>query len=81
MRRGKKTAQLVKDCQKLARLVSDFSTSDVWVDYDREADVVYVSFRRPQHATDTIEMDDQGILLRYRGKKLVGVTILNASTR
>jgi uncharacterized protein YuzE len=51
-----------------------------WVDYDREADVLYVSFQRPQKATNT-EMTDDGLLLRYRNKQLVGITILNASTR
>ena len=50
-----------------------------WVDYDREADVLYVSLKRPQRATDTVDHD--GILLRYRGKELVGMTVLNASKR
>ena len=51
-----------------------------WVDYDQEADVLYISFERPQKATDT-EMTDDGLLLRYRGEDLVGVTVLDASTR
>ena len=51
-----------------------------WVDYDEEADVLYVSFDRPQKATDT-EMTDDGLLLRYRDDSLVGITVLNASTR
>ena len=51
-----------------------------WVDYDEEADVLYISFERPQKATDT-EMTDNGLLLRYRGEELVGVTVLDASTR
>lgn len=25
----------------------------MWIDYDEEADVLYISFRRPQKATDT----------------------------
>jgi uncharacterized protein YuzE len=50
------------------------------VDYDAEADVLYISFQRPQQATDT-EMTEEGILLRYRGQELVGITILDASTR
>jgi uncharacterized protein YuzE len=54
--------------------------SKYWVDYDEEADVLYISFERPQKATDT-EMTDDGLLLRYRGKELVGVTVLDASTR
>jgi len=50
------------------------------VDYDKEADVLYISFRHPQKATDTRSTDD-GILLRYHGKELVGITVLEASTR
>jgi len=55
--------------------------SKVWIDYDQEADVLYVSLKRPQKATDTRESADKGVLLRYRGKELVGVTVLNASER
>jgi uncharacterized protein YuzE len=51
-----------------------------WVDYDREADVLYISFQRPQKTTDS-KMTDEGILLRYRDNKLVGITVLEASTR
>jgi len=61
-------------------LLIDFPTQRFWVDYDREADVLYISFQRPQKATDT-ELTDEGILFRYRGKQLVGITILDASTR
>ena len=53
----------------------------VWIDYDQDADVLYVSLKRPQRATDTRELAGKGILLRYRGKELVGVTILDASKR
>jgi uncharacterized protein YuzE len=61
-------------------LLIDFPTQRFWVDYDREADVLYISFQRPQKATDT-EMTEEGILLRYRRKELVGITVLDASTR
>lgn len=50
------------------------------VDYDAEADVLYISFERPQKATDS-EMRDDGIIVHKRGKQVVGVTILDASTR
>ena len=56
-------------------------TGRAWVDYDREADVLYISLRRPQKATDTEVLEGQGILLRYKGKELVGVTVLDASKR
>ena len=51
------------------------------IDYDRVADVLYVSLKHPQRATETREILGEGILLRYRGDELVGVTILNASRR
>jgi uncharacterized protein YuzE len=50
------------------------------VDYDADADVLYLSFERPQKATDS-EMRDDGIIIHRRGKKIVGVTILEASSR
>jgi uncharacterized protein YuzE len=51
-----------------------------WVDYDQEADVLYISFQHPQQATNSVLTDD-GVLLRYQADKLVGITVLDASTR
>ncbi len=55
-------------------------TEHVWLDYDKGADVLYISFRRPQKATKTIEVDGD-ILIRKDGRNIVGLTILNASSR
>jgi uncharacterized protein YuzE len=55
-------------------------SKQIWFDFDEDADVLYVSFERPQAATDS-ELTDDGILMRYRGEQLVGVTILNARKR
>lgn len=52
--------------------------SKVWSDYDKEADVLYVSFGQPKAASDTIPVDE-GVLVRKKGKKIIGFTILNAS--
>ena len=49
----------------------------LWFDYDEEADVLYVSFRRPQQATNSRMEGD--LIYHYRGAELVGVTILHAS--
>ena len=49
-------------------------------DFDEEADVLYVSLERPQRATYTDILDD-GIFLRLRGKKVVGLTITNISKK
>jgi uncharacterized protein YuzE len=48
-----------------------------WLDYDEEADVLYVSFHRPQKATDSRMEGD--VIYHYRDEELVGVTILHAS--
>lgn len=50
-----------------------------WVDYDRQGDVLYLSFNRPQRATDTRPAGEH-FLLRFRGRRLVGVTVQHAST-
>ncbi|MBM3211504.1 DUF2283 domain-containing protein [Candidatus Poribacteria bacterium] len=57
-----------------------FPESKMWIDYDKEADVLYISFKRPQNATDS-EMLDNGMLVRYKGNEVVGITVLEASKR
>jgi uncharacterized protein YuzE len=49
-----------------------------WVDYDDEADTLYISFRKPQCAKDSVM--DGNIIYHYDGENLVGVTVLNATT-
>jgi uncharacterized protein YuzE len=74
------TPTMIRSVTRAIPLLLTFPAQRFWVDYDADADVLYISFQRPQQATDT-EMTDEGILLRYRGKDLVGITILDASTR
>lgn len=49
-----------------------------WIDYDQEADVLYLSFEKPQQASDS-QMVDENVVLRKRNNKIVGMTIINAS--
>ena len=75
------TAEIVKTLGEVYQLVSHIiklPETKMWIDYDREVDVLYISFREPQEATDS-EMLDNGVLLRYAGDELVGITILEAS--
>ena len=74
------TPSIMQSVTRAIPLLLMFPAQHFWVDYDADADVLYISFQRPQQATDT-EMTDEGILVRYRGKDLVGITILDASTR
>jgi len=52
----------------------------MWLDYDSEADVLYIHFEEKPSSTHS-EMRDDGIILDYRGSSLVGLTILEASHR
>ncbi len=52
----------------------------MWLDYDAEADVLYLHFEEKPTSTHS-EMRDDGIILDYRGNRLVGLTILEASHR
>jgi uncharacterized protein YuzE len=56
------------------------SAKHVWVDYDSEADVLYMGFRRFQRASKTIEWD-HGVLIRKDRRQIVGLTILYGSSR
>ena len=51
-----------------------------WVDYDEEADILYLSFRHPQKATDS-ELREDGVIVRKHADQVVGLTILDASKR
>ena len=45
-----------------------FPTGKAWIDYDQEADVLYVSLKRPQKATDTEYVEDEGTLSDTGGR-------------
>ena len=69
----KTTKNAVDDLIKLALA----GQSQLWVDYDKKADVLYVNFDKPQKADTAVE--EEGIIKRTKNKKLVGITILEAS--
>lgn len=49
----------------------------MWTDYDSEADVLYISFRKPQQANDSMMEGD--LIYHYHDDEMVGVTVLNTS--
>jgi uncharacterized protein YuzE len=71
---------MLNEIFKITTNIVKFPLKKMWIDFDEEADVLYISFQRPQRATDS-EMLENGILLRYSRDRLVGVTVLDASTR
>ena len=74
--RAKDIARILKAVPRLI----DLPAKRMWIDYDADADVLYLSFAKPQRATDS-EMRDDGIIVHRRGKKVVGLTIQDASMR
>lgn len=68
------------DYLKLVPVVAGSPQGYLWSSYDPEADVLYVNFKKPSHATDS-ELTDDDVIVRYEGEEIVGYTILNASKR
>ena len=52
----------------------------IWTAYDKEADVLYINFKKPSHADDS-ELTDDDVIIRYEKGEVIGLTILNASKR
>ena len=48
------THDFVAKCTAMATDMLRLPAQQVWVDFDQEADVLYMSFRRPQRATKTV---------------------------
>ena len=66
----------VIDILSLVPPALNLKSRQLWLDYDEEADVLYISLRKPQRATDSAM--EGHLLYHYCGKELVGVTVLHA---
>ncbi len=67
----------------LFRAASNFvrlPKTKMWLDYDRDADVLYLHFEEKPSSTRS-EAREDGIILDFRDEILVGMTILEASRR
>jgi uncharacterized protein YuzE len=71
---------IMEDLLKAAAHLARVGSPHLWLDYDAEADALYVNFQKPQRATES-ELLDNGVIVRYRGEKLVGMVIFDASKR
>jgi len=56
------------------------SLKKIDLDYDEEADVLYISFGEPREAKDSIEVED-GIVYRISDNEVVGITITHFKAR
>lgn len=74
-------AQVVIDQYlKLIQAVTYSPQRYLWSSYDEQADVLYINFKKPSHATDS-ELTDDDVIIRYEGDIIVGLTVVNASRR
>ncbi|MFH1392557.1 MAG: DUF2283 domain-containing protein [bacterium] len=70
--------EILNNAIEIMPYIMRMPSKHIWLDYDKEADIMYVSFEKPQQATDT-EVLDNGMLIRKRNNKIVGLTLINAS--
>jgi uncharacterized protein YuzE len=50
------------------------------IEWDEKGDVLYISFD-PEAAADDSELTENDVLLRYKGDRIIGLTILHFSER
>jgi uncharacterized protein YuzE len=65
----------------LCPIVVHLPVKELYIRYDKEADVLYVQFQRPANIY-TSDISDDGVIIEHdRSGNVVGITILSASTR
>ncbi len=71
----------IKEFLKIMPAVRKAPGNYLWSSYDAEADVLYINFKKPSHASDS-EITDDDIVIRYeKNGEVVGLTVLHASKR
>lgn len=59
---------------------ASISIEKINLEYDEEADVLYISFGKPREAKDSIEVEDE-IIYCIADDEIVGITIIDFKTR
>ncbi len=70
----------IENYLQLLPTVNEIPDKNVWISYDSEADVLYISFKKPAHGDDS-ELTDDDIIVRYENDEIIGYTVLHASQR
>lgn len=61
-------------------MAAKLELQNVKMDYDQEGDVLYIYFGEPAAADDS-HVTDEGLVVRTRDSRIVGLTILSARQR
>lgn len=56
------------------------SLEKIDLDYDEDADVLYISFGKPRDAKDSMEVED-GVVYRIADNEVIGITITGFKAR
>ena len=70
----------VKEILSLTPQLLSIPFRRIWYSYDEEADVLYLNFKKPSHADDSVLTDDD-VIIRYEDGEIIGITVLHASKR
>ena len=64
---------------KIEKIIPQFVSiaGQMWIDYDKEADVLYISVAKPQNADSSVM--NGNVIVHKRGDNISGLTIINAS--
>lgn len=60
---------MIQACLMLSPDIVKLPVKNIWIDYDKEADALYLSFRKPQRAKKTVEPEYRS----FQMTKLCGV--------
>lgn len=71
---------VIPNIMQALKAVSYSNADNLHIRYDKEADVMYVSFG-PAMPADESELGEDDILYRYKNGKVIGLTITDFSNR
>jgi uncharacterized protein YuzE len=71
---------IIPNIMQALKAVSHSNADNLHIRYDKEADVMYVSFGPPVPADDS-ELGEDDILYRYKDGEVVGLTVTHFSNR
>lgn len=71
---------IINNIMEALKAVSHSNADNLHIRFDKEADVMYVSFGPPIPADDS-ELDDDDILYRYKNGEVIGLTVTHFSER
>ena len=57
-----------------------FTPENLDVEYDEKGDALYIAFSH-DNVADESELTDNDILVRYKGNRIIGITVLHFSER